>query len=369
MERRNQVLAQNDRLCNLPQNVIEAVLVLLPIRDAVRTSILSSQWRYRWTAIPQLVFNKECIPHPLTCPNLNRLHRVNIVNQILLRHRGPIHKFKCSRYLQSCPDIDTWITFLCNDGIKEFTLHCSEGDMHKVPVHLFSCKDLQSLELAKCSVKPPPTFSGLANLKTLVLCQITITSEALEHLLSRCTFLEDLKLEDFQGLTHLKLVCPNAKKITIKGSFQDLCFSTPLLAFADIFLTSSVKAEEEQMRVSNRGNLDRVLGPLIHIQKLVVESYFLQSDEMELDALEEFAWGASCCMLNCLNTMAMVEIRGCKSELMLLEFVLANAPVLRTMIITFKKDLQVHEESEILKRLIRFRRASPQATIIFEDAE
>ncbi|GKE67704.1 F-box/FBD/LRR-repeat protein-like protein, partial [Tanacetum coccineum] len=46
-----------DRLSELPLNIIETILCLVPIREAGRTSILSKEWRYRWTKVPKLVFD------------------------------------------------------------------------------------------------------------------------------------------------------------------------------------------------------------------------------------------------------------------------------------------------------------------------
>ncbi|KAM3201468.1 hypothetical protein P3L10_033831 [Capsicum annuum] len=35
-----------DMFTNLPDNVIDLILMFLPCKDAVRTSILSKKWRY-----------------------------------------------------------------------------------------------------------------------------------------------------------------------------------------------------------------------------------------------------------------------------------------------------------------------------------
>ncbi|GKD04827.1 F-box/FBD/LRR-repeat protein-like protein [Tanacetum coccineum] len=48
-----------DRLSNLPSGIIELILCRVPIQEAGRTSILSKEWRYRWTRIPNLVFIED----------------------------------------------------------------------------------------------------------------------------------------------------------------------------------------------------------------------------------------------------------------------------------------------------------------------
>ncbi|KAJ4801543.1 F-box family protein [Rhynchospora pubera] len=48
-----------DFVSSLPTEIIEKNLVKLPTREAIRTSILSSKWKYSWASIPDLVFNEN----------------------------------------------------------------------------------------------------------------------------------------------------------------------------------------------------------------------------------------------------------------------------------------------------------------------
>ncbi|KAL6012591.1 hypothetical protein ACLOJK_003080 [Asimina triloba] len=376
--------ADEDRLSNLPPHVLEAILVLLPLRDAVRTSILSSKWRYTWTAIPHLVFDSACAPPHSKNPALNRLRHVNIVDQVLLHHEGPIVKFESSWSLETCPDIDRWILFLSNHGIQHLSLKGLFGRNLKVPSRLLSCQQLRYLELGDCIIlNPPPTISRLPNLKTLLLVGWdTLTNVSLKRLLSTCEFLEELKLSWLHGQPHLEILAPNLKKVHLHGPVQDLLFDTPLLASAKINVFTD-EEENGQMGESSVCNLIKVFGALRCIQKLRLHAPFLKflasgkvpkklaiaykhleylsldidfSDVNEMSIAfclitsapylqklkihsmaaemfgpHEFAWEAPGFKLNCLHSMEISDIIGGKNELDLLEFVLANAPVLSTM--------------------------------------
>ena len=46
----------SDIISNLPRKITDEILVRLPIREAVRTCVLSTKWRNKWTTIPELVF-------------------------------------------------------------------------------------------------------------------------------------------------------------------------------------------------------------------------------------------------------------------------------------------------------------------------
>ncbi|GJZ40957.1 F-box/FBD/LRR-repeat protein-like protein [Tanacetum coccineum] len=47
-----------NRISDLPPGIIESILCFLPIKEVVKTSILSREWRYRWMKIPKLVFKE-----------------------------------------------------------------------------------------------------------------------------------------------------------------------------------------------------------------------------------------------------------------------------------------------------------------------
>lgn len=48
-----------DVLSNFPDIVVDDILIHLPLRDAVRASILSKKWRYNWCRLPVLTLDKH----------------------------------------------------------------------------------------------------------------------------------------------------------------------------------------------------------------------------------------------------------------------------------------------------------------------
>lgn len=141
-----------DRLSNLPSDIAEKILSLLPIRDAVRTSVLSSNWRYKSAMLPHLVFDDECIP-------TDHYTFASIVDHVLMSHIGPIHMFKLAQEYLLFRDIDRWILHLSRNSVKEFILEKPCGDYQPsclMPACMFACQDLIRLHLYKCSLQPPP---------------------------------------------------------------------------------------------------------------------------------------------------------------------------------------------------------------------
>ena len=48
-----------DVLSNLPDSLIDDILMRLILRNVVRTSILSRKWRYNWHRLPRLKFDQK----------------------------------------------------------------------------------------------------------------------------------------------------------------------------------------------------------------------------------------------------------------------------------------------------------------------
>ncbi|GJY23210.1 F-box/FBD/LRR-repeat protein-like protein [Tanacetum coccineum] len=157
-----------DSISNLPPPIIETILCLVPIKEAARTSILSKEWRYRWTKIPELVF-KEDMFEVDTCwaelsiaeesvDKLNQrkgmMQRCKLfyaIYQVLLMHKGPIHEFSLSMDADvACVEIDHIIFYLLsNNTVKKLTLNIPWDC--KLPLSLFSLHHLTDLHLTRWS--------------------------------------------------------------------------------------------------------------------------------------------------------------------------------------------------------------------------
>lgn len=265
-----------DRVSNLPGHVIDQILSHLSIRDAVRTSVLSRKWRYKWAAIPSLVFDNQCASASPQDQTLIKHRLVNIVDHVLLLHNGPILKFKLShRDLLGVTDIDRWILHVSRSSITEFILEIWKGQRYRVPSCLFSCQNLIHLELFNCLLRPPPIFNGFKNLKSLDLQHITLAQNVFENLILSCPLLERLTLMNFDGFTHLNIDAPNLQFFDIGGIFDDVTFENTFnLALVSIGLYVNVKSDQTVAPGSSK--LVRFFVHLPHIRRLEIQSYFLK---------------------------------------------------------------------------------------------
>lgn len=82
-----------DRISTLPQDIIEKIQTLMPMRDALRTSILSKKWRYSWASIKKLVFDENVVNVYSDKEEIDKYKLVNAILHVLLLHKGPILEF------------------------------------------------------------------------------------------------------------------------------------------------------------------------------------------------------------------------------------------------------------------------------------
>ncbi|WOL11181.1 F-box/FBD/LRR-repeat protein [Canna indica] len=411
-----------DRISNLPKNVIEGILMCLPTTDAVQTSILSRDWRYSWSSIPQLTFSRNDFPMlDDTEIEWEYNHRlVKIIDQVLLLHCGPIHKFELSLDMESCSDVDRWILFLSRNGIREIIIEFWMGEQYQLPSCLFSCEGITHLQLQWCIFIPPP-FTRFPNLRFMYLSGIDISEDGFEAFVTNCPLLETLELTYVSGCSGLKVCSGSLLQFLYEGYYIHISFeNTPMLASVCVVF-SEVDNEEGPTPSSPNYELFDALDNLLGIEKLILYQYTLEvwavrdvpanlrmaynlkhlAVDMDFEAEQEastlFLLFKSCPFLSSLNiwvfssddddqtsaedfwdkqeglhnlfchlkNVDLIGIKGTRSELMFIKTVLTNARDLRIL------DVECHEDvnNEMMMEMIKFTRTCTKAQIIVKNQE
>ncbi|KAL5179533.1 F-box/FBD/LRR-repeat protein [Glycine soja] len=415
-----------DLISDLPQSIIESILVQLPIRDAVRTSILSSKWRYKWASITRLVFDDKCVPFSNDREVVEK-SVVKFITRVLFLRQGPIHKFQITNSkLQSCPEIDQWILFLSRNDIKELVMELGEGEFFRIPSSLFNCGKLTRLDLSRCEFDPPHSFKGFVCLRSLNLHQVLISPDAIESLISRCPLLESLSLSYFDNLA-LTICAPNLKYLYLEGEFKDICLEdTPLLVEITIamYMTDDIAEHFEQISNCNFvkflggvPNLEKLVGliyftkylsigidfvhpPMMYNNLETIELYQVNFEDMveilvilrlitsspnlkelqisvsppgssnipvSVDTPDLDFWEKECLSdstLNKLKTVKLSEMGGWLHEIEIIKYLLGHSPVLETLSI-IPCVFDVENNLKMLIELVKCQRASTRAEVIF----
>ena len=158
-------------LDNLPGEIVQYILSLLPTKDAVRTSILSKSWENQWMCIPNLVFQQLC--------HGERTLFKNFVDRVLLLRDSDIEKF--TLYFHVLHDaflVNAWISAVVRHNVQE--LHISLVDFEgsfSLSDCLFTCETLTRLNLdMPCILKLLPTIY-FSKLKILALRCVSFSDE------------------------------------------------------------------------------------------------------------------------------------------------------------------------------------------------
>ncbi|XP_009774365.1 F-box/FBD/LRR-repeat protein At1g13570-like isoform X1 [Nicotiana tabacum] len=380
---------------NLPENVINAILMRLPLRDAVRTSILSKQWRYKWCRLPQLTLDDKIwkTTNNLLSPSIKF---TNIMYNILTLHSGPITKFTLSMSeLKKYPKIDSLIYFLSRNGIEHLVVQFSEWNLYKLPSSFFTCSQLRHLTLQNCLICPPPAFKGFNMLISLELCHVSVSSISLESLISSSPYLENLVLKISDTLSHIQIKAPlkyvpHLTKLSLMygESYEDSekCDLDKFLQSFPVLEHLHLEYGSSQFLVADvPRRLSSALNHLKHLYVSVDElddiscalclirsAPYLQTLEVKVsmdesdNEVDEVSASFSDVTLNHLRTVKVEGITCTMLEMQLVKLLLANAPMLVRMLIE-PGPYYAYTEAKILAEFTKYQRASPKAEIVVRD--
>ncbi|KAJ0837881.1 putative FBD domain, leucine-rich repeat domain superfamily [Helianthus annuus] len=379
--------APQDFISNMPDNVLTNILV----GSYQRTSILSRNWRFKWTMLTQLVFDDNFF---LCLSRKGENNRGGIISRLLLHIRGVIEKFVLSMLeftdINGFENINHWILFMSTKSIKDLTLRKS-GTQVKLPTHLFSCLELKHLKFYNCIFNPPPTFHGFPNLLSLKLCAVKFESSELGKILTRCPSLEILelrllfhtskvKLADIAKSKNLKILSlslRNIDDVTICSStICELVGSLPKLQGLDLdfqdqyklikggaiirFPTSCLKVLSlSRIDLGNIILLSCVFEMVRHFPNLqTLEITAVKHDTHPIPEVEYSTIG--------LRKMVFRYFAGSENEVCLIKYILACSPFLEKIVILPNRSLSSDERLMFTRKLLKLRRASPLAEIDFD---
>ncbi|TKW08953.1 hypothetical protein SEVIR_6G058700v4 [Setaria viridis] len=383
-----------DLIGRLPDDVLGAVITLLPATDGARTQILSRRWRPLWRSAP-----------------LNLEAKNLAAAQAILgsHHGGPGRRFSltcCSDRTDGYPVInDDMLRPPGLDGLQEFCLrlHFSfpiavalkngRRNPATAPLSVFRfsatlrvltiiCFDHGGLEFPAESAAACGTL-GFPRLEQLTLSGVSISECTLHGILSRCLVLQSLLLQDNLGYRRLRISSSTLRSLGVSDLLsrermleEVIIEDAPLLA--SIITDGLTCVRGLKIRVIQAPKLkvlgylgDRVNEPMLGSMifknmKLVslpqamrtVKILALKVASDNLDAVIDFltwfpcvaklhmlfssgnswkdVWGKSnnardLVSLEHLKTLELISYRACTSEVGLIRFFLSNARVLESL--------------------------------------
>ncbi|KAH7675656.1 RNI-like protein [Dioscorea alata] len=182
-----------DKISSLPDELLSYILSKLPTADAMKTSVLSTRWKYMWTTVTNLEFDFGQFPK---FKGRNSAF-TQFVNQALIIHDGlDIQRFhlQLDAYRSRLPYVSHWISFAVRRFVQELELCIPKSTSDTLPDLLFTCESLRLLKLdLPGNVLKLPTSVTLINLQTLHLGSMSFRDDnVIWELISSCPKLENL---------------------------------------------------------------------------------------------------------------------------------------------------------------------------------
>ncbi|KAL6557085.1 hypothetical protein OROMI_017435 [Orobanche minor] len=396
-----------DRISELPGDLIASILDQLPIEFAVRTSTLSKRWRYCWREKKKLVFDKQFFKR------FSSEKMLSVITGMLLQHQAPISKFDLYRSPGWSDEvfqqkIRHWVSILSRNGVTGIVIRNSYKAF-KTPRHIFSCPTLIELDLENCVFKLPTDLEQvfpqleflhlgivdfgddvsetdicLPQLKQLILSFGTnlsnckIKAPKLNTLHIYCcvgTWLVRL-LENSPCITCFYLSVDGATK-QVEGTLLPMILSQlPVIeefyvstSFLKV-LTAANIPESLPFRFASLKRLTLAAFDLALLHNLKgmllllrnspnLESLILRGVEFVVDADEEAAASIledlSCLHLDRLENVQIESVKGFKLEMLFIEIILAISPSLKKLtIMTSHRLTDAQKRQEIANAVLLF---------------
>lgn len=271
-----------DITSKLPEHLIDRILsyYYIPLKDVVRTSILSSKWRYRWTTTPYLMFDiEDCYPASNKGRSVRSRKLVRIIDQVLLLHNVVIQVLHI-RGICAVPDIDLWILHASRKSVQQLVLEIDNDQRYTVPCSLYTCESLVHLNLSYCSLRAPSSFKGFKKLLWLILRETILTKHLFESLVSYSPVMEKLILMNCEGLKDLNIDAPNLQSLEIRGVFATITFGCILAKCSEV----SIDLKDNMkygIYVDVESCITQFFTHLPGIKRLEVKNYFLKASNVQ----------------------------------------------------------------------------------------
>ncbi|CAA7039625.1 unnamed protein product [Microthlaspi erraticum] len=206
-----------DRISGLADELLIKILLLVPTKVAVSTSILSKRWEYLWMWLPKLEFG-----HRHSSPSESKSLECFLERNLPL-HRAPVIKtlrldldsdFKSE-------NIKMWVMVAVSHCIRKLKIVYSSypEKPNILPSNLYTSKSLVTLKLQGDILLDAPRMVSLPSLKILQLTEVRYSSEeSFQRLLSNSPVLEDPSVElncDTHAMGKLTVVVPPLQRLSL----------------------------------------------------------------------------------------------------------------------------------------------------------
>lgn len=212
-----------DKIGNLPDEIVQHILSLLPMKDAVKTSVLSRRWHSQWMFVTNLDFSEFA-------PDMNQRRSLfmDFVDRVIaLRKPLDLNLFALAcEVFTDASRINSWVYAAVKHNVQHMflLLHQVHLEPLELPHCLFICNTLRKAVIMADVLLKLPSPIHFSNLKFLTLQYVVFSgNESTQRLFSGLPVLEELTLDRccWWDVQAVKIALPMLEKLDIKENLAD----------------------------------------------------------------------------------------------------------------------------------------------------
>ncbi|KAL9153582.1 hypothetical protein ABFS82_10G059100 [Erythranthe guttata] len=277
----------DDRLSKLPDDILVDIMSRMSLKEAARTSVLSSRWKHLWKYIPFLKFDADNVYKIMDHHSADELIEIEApkyvewVNSVIQSHKSPtLKQFKIHFHLdrRHTDAITRWIEFAFSRQAERLELN-HESFVNPKRYYCF------------------PRFHSFAtsnSLKALSLKSVHVRDAAVEFILRNCPRLEELFVRYSHNFSNLE-VCGSSlklKRLDLRYSFEfeSLKVCAPCLTSLKVPITEGLLLENVPMLVelsltchSIKGLISALACCFFQLEVLSISFFDTTTETSELD--------------------------------------------------------------------------------------
>lgn len=205
----NACFSENDWLSNLPDDILLKILEMLPLEEAMSTSLLARRWKNVWKST-SLIEVDERVEED------GRKKGSRFLKKLIRLYQGEkLKRFSVSlKYKGKMrATYKSWMAFAVSKNVEELSLelYICESDWRRkpypivpLPGDLFYCSSLVRVKLTFANLDPLPPFH-LKLLRDLHLHKCQLPDDGVERMTANCPLLHTLDLSNCNKNRDLKI--------------------------------------------------------------------------------------------------------------------------------------------------------------------
>lgn len=208
-----------DRISNLPDNILLHILSFISTKEAIRTSILSTRWKYLWIFLP-IIDLYDGLKNSVLANGRNLELEDSFV--MLVSEALFSRDMSCLRKLSLVLSMDVnvflvkrWIAAAVDHQVEVlFLAHLQRGRDYVLPPSLFTSTSLCTLKLdIHCAIKAP-RYVNFSSLQIMHLSKVRFQDdESTRNLFSGCPMLQEVIFFDcdWRNISSITFSIPTLK--------------------------------------------------------------------------------------------------------------------------------------------------------------